>query len=361
MLETYVLSVIDVNEVSLGSGGLVSLEGEGAVDVTLSLEELVLEFDPMESDGMKSALHDIHHHQDGHSHGPEGEPHDEGADDSTDKALIGTPSQGETLFEEDSSELRVSKGESPQSEVRGSVGDRSENKLDGLNHLMDEKSAEGVVVLFRDTGLGIEDLLVHLDVVNFVVASILVTGVDDGLLVFRTGLGRLDGIEVVIVVSLMGLAAESVGARLNAEHEGDTDSNEHEADKCGSLLASVEVDTFGLLVPCKTLLTSEGHQVVNHNRNNGGAVVNLIHIGLSSGVGVHRVDPFLDHQEVHVSEKSVQDEEAANDFEDEDESLSSEDGVESLDGDTHAHVEHSDDDGGTHLDGVEEGQGVGVT
>jgi len=299
-LQTYVLIVIDVNEVSLGSGGLVSLEGEGAVDVTLSLEELVLEFDPMESDGMKSALHDIHHHQDGHSHGPEGEPHHEGAENSTDKALIGTPSQGETLFEEDSSELRVGKGESPQSEVGGSVGDRSENELDGLNHLMDEEAAEGVVVLYLDTGLGIKDLLVHLDVVNFEVTSHLVFGVDDGLLVLRAGLGGLDVIEVGLVVGLMGLAAESVGTRLNAEHERDSKSNHNQADNGGSLLTisvgtSVEVDTLRMLIPSKTLLVSEGHQVVNHNRNNGGAVVNLVHVGLSSAVGVHFVDPFLDN------------------------------------------------------------------
>lgn len=51
-----------------------TFEGEGHVQVALTVEELVLELDPMESDGMESALHDIHHHQDSHSHAPEGEP-----------------------------------------------------------------------------------------------------------------------------------------------------------------------------------------------------------------------------------------------------------------------------------------------
>jgi len=97
-------------------GGLFgSLEGEGHVEVTLSVEEFVLEFDPMESDGMEAALHDIHHHQDGHGHGPEGEPQEERSEDCHPNAGICFPWDGKKLLDEHGSQLRVSKGESPQS------------------------------------------------------------------------------------------------------------------------------------------------------------------------------------------------------------------------------------------------------
>jgi len=86
----------------------VSHEGEGGVEVTLSSKELVLELNPMESDGMESTLHDIHHHQDGHGDSPEGEPHDKGSEDSQNEGSVRSKGLGETLFDEDGSQLRMS-------------------------------------------------------------------------------------------------------------------------------------------------------------------------------------------------------------------------------------------------------------
>jgi len=79
---------------SLLCGLDVSLEGEGHVEVTLSLEELVLEFDPMESDSVEGALHDIHHHQDCHGDSPEGEPQDERSKDGRNERSVGSKGLG---------------------------------------------------------------------------------------------------------------------------------------------------------------------------------------------------------------------------------------------------------------------------
>jgi hypothetical protein len=48
----------------------------------------------------------------------------------------------DSVFEEHSCELPVSKGQSPETEVRGSVGNGTKGKLDRLNELMDEDVSE---------------------------------------------------------------------------------------------------------------------------------------------------------------------------------------------------------------------------
>jgi len=77
-----------------------SLELKGHVEVALSFEEFVLEFDPVESDGVKTTFKDVHHHQDSHSHCPEGEEEQERHDDDSDHAFIGTPGFGHALLQE---------------------------------------------------------------------------------------------------------------------------------------------------------------------------------------------------------------------------------------------------------------------
>ena len=79
-----------------------------------------------------------------------------------------------------------------------------------------------------------------------------------------------------------------------------------------------------------------------------------------STVGYHRNAPFVDNKEVHPAEKTVKNDQARDDFEDEDNPLAFVDSVESLDHDTNRHVNDSNDDGSSHLDGVEESQGSRV-
>jgi hypothetical protein len=47
-----------------------------------------------------------------------------------------------SIFKEHSCELTVSKRQSPETKVRGSVGDCTKGKLDRLNELMDEDISE---------------------------------------------------------------------------------------------------------------------------------------------------------------------------------------------------------------------------
>ena len=58
-------------------------------------------------------------------------------------------------------------------------------------------------------------------------------------------------------------------------------------------------------------------------------------------------------------EQTIQNDKASDYFKPEDHALASEAGVESLHDDTHAHVDHSNDDRGSHLDAVDEGQVLG--
>jgi len=142
------------------SSSIVSLEVEGGIDVTLSLEELVLELNPMESDGMETTLHDIHHHEYSHSNTPEGEPQNEGSDNCLKKGCgtitSGLPCYRESLFNEHSTQLRMGKRKIPMSLVSGGLRHRSENKLNCLDHLMDEQSSERIVMLVLDASLSIE-------------------------------------------------------------------------------------------------------------------------------------------------------------------------------------------------------------
>jgi len=54
-----------------------SCEFEGCVEVTSSLEEFVLEFNPVKSQRVEEALEHVHHHKHSECHGDEGEEDDE--------------------------------------------------------------------------------------------------------------------------------------------------------------------------------------------------------------------------------------------------------------------------------------------
>jgi hypothetical protein len=60
------------------------LEIERFKCIPLSLEEFVLELNPMETKAMQEALHAIHHHNNCKSDGPENWPHNEGWNNSSD-------------------------------------------------------------------------------------------------------------------------------------------------------------------------------------------------------------------------------------------------------------------------------------
>ena len=79
----------------------------------------------MESERVQEALEDIHHHEHSPGDGHVGEPHDEGQEGDGPQVLVGSicarPGSGQAEGEEDLSELGVSQGQRPQSQVGGGV------------------------------------------------------------------------------------------------------------------------------------------------------------------------------------------------------------------------------------------------
>lgn len=192
----------------------------------------------------------------------------------------------------------MSERQSPQSEVRGSVRNSSKDELNGLNHLMDEKATKGVVMLFLDASLAVKDSLVHLDVIFVLVeVSNLITSVNESLIIFSTRLSRSDVIKFsFIVVCTSRLTAESIGARLNAEHEWDTDGYHKHKEKRKRLLSREEVDSI------ETILVAKFHEVVDHDRDDSRVLMKLGPPLVLSTVGVEGVAPLVDHEEVHPAE-----------------------------------------------------------
>jgi len=248
------------------SSSIMSLEVEGGVDVTLSLEELVLELNPMESDGMETTLHDIHHHEYSHSNTPEGEPQNEGSENCLPEGVgtitSGLPCYRESLLNEHSTQLRMGKRKSPKSEVRGGVRHRSENKLNCLDHLMDEQSSERVVMLVLDASLSIEECLVVSNIIF--ILSFLVSSINELVDFIGTGLcSSFDVVEVFVLV-MVGRAAEGIGTRLDTKHERNTQGNKYKHNDSNALLCTKEVDTVFVSIDNRirealACLTSEGH------------------------------------------------------------------------------------------------------
>lgn len=120
--------------------------------MSIRLEELVLEFHPLQSQSMQKALHQVHAHQDPDRHVDENGP----ANEYSDKGATFN-STTNRLFKENLSQLTMGQTQSPQSKVRGGVGNTSQNKLNGLDDLVDKDFAEFeflVMVLFKQSLLG---------------------------------------------------------------------------------------------------------------------------------------------------------------------------------------------------------------
>ena len=73
-------------------------------------------------------------------------------------------------MQEDESKLGVSQGEGPQTQVGGGVGDGTEDELDGLDQLMDEKLIDGVSVV--DFLFSVQKILEKIQAKEFVFVSL---------------------------------------------------------------------------------------------------------------------------------------------------------------------------------------------
>ena len=95
---------------------------------------------------MQEALEQVHAHEDAEGDCPENGPEEEGFHDSHDKRRRAKYLWSEGQLEECIRKLRVRQRESPETEVWSGVGDRTKDKFDGFDHLVDEDGAESFLV-----------------------------------------------------------------------------------------------------------------------------------------------------------------------------------------------------------------------
>jgi hypothetical protein len=98
-------------------------DGVGAELVAVTLVEFVLEFDPVQTEGVQEALHGVHAHEHAEGDREEGE---EGNEEPEYRPAGCLRFKASTVLhkdqlQEDSGQLRVSEGESPKTEVGGCV------------------------------------------------------------------------------------------------------------------------------------------------------------------------------------------------------------------------------------------------
>ena len=125
------------------------LEGVRGEANTISLEEFVLELNPVQTESMQETFQDIHHQQD-----------TKGDSSKHSKSNVGgkpvhVQSGKHGLLPKHSGKLRVSKGKGPKTEVRGSVGDHTKNKLNGLNGLVDDNLTKSMFIVMVFTMYGL--------------------------------------------------------------------------------------------------------------------------------------------------------------------------------------------------------------
>jgi len=328
-------------------------EGERNVQVTGTLEELVLELDPMETESMEEALEDIHHHEHGKSHSHEGEPEDESGDGKADGRRARGPGDSQELLQEHFSELGVSKGQGPETKVGSGVGNSSEDEFDGLNELMDEDLTNGVVIVA--IAALVEDGFVGSDVSLSVSLGIAAATLSREELLSFT----LDGLDFLELLSSFAVGvlghSDSKDNRLAAEHEGNANESDDNESLGEALLTREEQDVFGFAI-IHNILVSSGKEVVNHDSDDRRSHRDFPNHVRVFGVGVHVVSPLRENEVVHPSEETEQDDKAGDDFEDKRQPSAEVNTVHSLNDDTHAHVQHTNDDSELHLDVVGEGE-----
>jgi hypothetical protein len=87
-----------------------------------------------------------------------------------------------------------------------------------------------------------------------------------------------------------------------------------------------------------------GEEVVNHDGDDGGRLVDSGLHGWISGVGIHLVEPLDDDEDIHPAKQTVEDDQTSDDLEVEDYLLVEVESVHALHADTHSHVHNSDND-----------------
>ena len=201
----------------------------------LPLEELVLELDPVQTQGVQRALEQVHTHQhkDRRTH-----EHEEAEEQSQHGATL--EAWNETVVEEHFRQLRVGKRQSPKTQVGGSVRNGTKHELDRLNQLVNHHLAELMaVVLLRTSALNnvrlnvvllrkrVNSLRTRLQLAHLNLFKVVIVSVLSLVTVVRT---------VVMSFPATGQEAED---RLHKEHGRNRDTHNSEQSQFD----------FGLLLP----------------------------------------------------------------------------------------------------------------
>lgn len=118
--------------------------------VAVTLVEFVVEFHPVQTDCVQEAFQHVHAHKYRERHTPEAWPENQCHKCSNNTIFLSENVVSEDEIEEGNSQLGVCEGKGPQSQIRSCVGNGTEGKFNGLDHLMNEDLTEGVTsVIFH--------------------------------------------------------------------------------------------------------------------------------------------------------------------------------------------------------------------
>ena len=298
-------------------------------------------------------------------------------------------------------------GQSPKTQVGSSVGHGTKDELDRMNHRMNEHLTELVrlcrhvhvlELLSKGSVVGgalrherldlicrvVVEALKRLSMTNVAVelgiATIVESAVDTrALRVSDTGLTNL-----VVLSDVRLLSGELGNARSSTEHDrnGNSDhNNQNETDVEGSAQATVlELSPFSFVLvisgarrwrnergnnhsdDTRHLSILDLSSILRHVRDNYFVShVNKLGVGgygCRYVIDVNASHELHDNDDVHPAEQAPENSDTADDVAHDADKVSLLHLVRQLDEDTDRHVEHTDDDGHLHLNGVGEDEGV---
>mmetsp|Transcript_35722 Transcript_35722/g.47000 ORF Transcript_35722/g.47000 Transcript_35722/m.47000 type:complete len:202 (-) Transcript_35722:685-1290(-) len=186
----------------------------------------------MKTERVQEALHDVHDHEHTESGANE---HEEAHEHEKHVARFEARHHGAVV--EHLSQLRVSQGQGPQTQVGGRVRDCAEHELNDLDDLMDHDLHEGVVaVSLVGVHIGVHDAVVEaVDIVD----GLQLLALSRSAHVFVVVGGVVAALELLLGVhgsAVFRRAAEKI-AGLDAEHERHADEHgQHEDVHQGNLV-----------------------------------------------------------------------------------------------------------------------------
>ena len=348
---------------SLGTGIINDLlERVRSETDTIGAKELVLELDPVKTEGVKEALKDIHHEKNAERDASEDAVADEGCEP------VNVEGGNHGLLPEDGGKLGVGKRKSPKTKVGSGVGNHTQDELDGLDGLVDDDLTEAVLVVFLS-------LAMFLVIVGVVVDGVLVLLGKEVRLgkeqngnggegdkekdVLDTGLSVVNGlVDIAGLKSNVDQGSDKVGRLATVARSAKVErALVGRGRLIGTVISPGSAETIALssaLGP-DTALSVDAFLVV--------FAAPAIAIGLKAGGGKHSrvpVDaPLHENENNHVNEKGGGEGNHGKELEEEVELLLEVDGIQTLEAGTSKHLNNSKDDTELHLEGVEEKKLVG--